>query len=136
MPSYGAWIYCFYVVCRAERKGLGEGIAARLQPPGGRSGQGLRDQKNRVIPQARTEAQSGVKSDLGFWRGKGRKASIEGDIVAKPRRELRIGLHAVEGAVELGRNRALDVQVGNVRLDPRRRVETGEGRAFRKLRHG
>ncbi len=67
-------------VCRAERKGLGEGIAARLQPPEGRSRQRLCDQKNGVIPQARTEAQSGVKSDLGIWRGEGRKTSIGGGI--------------------------------------------------------
>jgi len=55
------WTVIILPVCRAERKGLGEGIAARLQPREARSRQGLCDQKGGVIPQARTKAQSGVK---------------------------------------------------------------------------
>src|SRR5690606_15354526 len=61
--------------------------------------------------------------------------AVEGDVVTEARRELRIGLDAVERAVELGRNRAGVLQIGDVRLDPARGVEAGEARGVGEMRH-
>ena len=48
--------------------------------------------------------------------------AVERDVVAQARRKLRIGLHAVEGAVDIGGDVAVDhAQVAHVGLDPRRR---------------
>jgi hypothetical protein len=46
--------------------------------------------------------------------------AIERDVIAQTRRELRIGLDAVKGSIEFGRDAAFMDKVGNVRLDPRR----------------
>ena len=50
---------------------------------------------------------------------------------ARARRELGVGRGPVEGAVELGGDRALDLEIEDVGLDPRRREEPAEGRSVR-----
>jgi hypothetical protein len=61
--------------------------------------------------------------------------AVEGNIIAQHRRKLRIGLHAEERAVQLGRNRALVLQVGNIGLHAAGGVETGETGGIGELRH-
>ena len=61
--------------------------------------------------------------------------AVEGDIIAKPRGELRIGLDAVEGPVEFARDFASVDKIGNIRLNPRRRVETGKTGGIREMGH-
>src|SRR5690606_9457122 len=61
--------------------------------------------------------------------------AVEGDVVTMPGRELRIGLDAVERAIELGGNRADMLQVADVGFDPARRVEAGEAGGIGKLGH-
>lgn len=61
--------------------------------------------------------------------------AVEGNIVAQARRELRIGLDAVERFVEFAGDFTFMRQIGDVGLDPTRRVETGESRGLRKGRH-
>jgi hypothetical protein len=61
--------------------------------------------------------------------------AVERDVVAEPRRELRVGLHAEERTVELARDFAGVLEVGDVRLDPARRVEAGEAGGVGKMGH-
>jgi len=62
--------------------------------------------------------------------------AIKGDIIVEPRRELWVGLHAEERAVELAGNCALVSQIYNVSFDARGRVEACETRRPGKMGHG
>jgi DNA-binding MarR family transcriptional regulator len=61
--------------------------------------------------------------------------AVERDVIAQSRRELRVGLDAIERAVEPRRNRALVRQIDDVGFDPRWRIETGEARRVREVGH-
>src|SRR5256886_17614808 len=54
--------------------------------------------------------------------------AVEGDVIAQPRRELWVGLHPEESAVQLTGNRALVSQIHDVRLHTRGRVEARKAR--------
>ena len=61
---------------------------------------------------------------------------VERDVIAQHRGEDRIGLHAIERAIEFPRNFAGVLQVGNVGLDPAGCVETRKAGGIGELRHG
>jgi len=65
-----------------------------------------------------------------------RAVAVEGDVVTRRRGELRIRLHAIEGAVDLVRKSALDLQVQDLALEAQRGVEARERRDVRELGHG
>ena len=61
--------------------------------------------------------------------------AVEGDVIAQPRGELRIGLNPVESPVQFGGNGPGVGEIGNIRLDSRWRVEAGKAGGIRKMGH-
>ncbi len=61
--------------------------------------------------------------------------AVEGDVVAQQRRELRVRLDAEEGAVDIGRHLAVDVQVVHIALDADRLEGAGEAGGVWELGH-
>ncbi len=65
----------------------------------------------------------------------GHAVAVERHVIEEPGRELVVGPDAIEGSVDLRRDLPLDLQVGDVDLDPRGRIDPGEHRQVGELDH-
>ncbi len=101
-------------------------IAAEQRPPGGVL----------CLPAVGAHI-AGLQADAAVLEAEhaGHAVAVERHVVGEARRELVVGAHAVEGPVDLGRDSALDLQIGDVDLDPRRRIDAGEHRQVGELDH-